>query len=611
MLGSLVRLEKIMSYKSETIQAILPRINETFFLPAMQREFIWSAEDICDLFDSLMRRFPISTFLLWQIPRSEGNQIEAYKFLKTVHAVDNRSQPTELPRGRDIMLVLDGQQRLTALLVGLSGTYREKKGGGGAGNNQIVDKDLRLNLLHDGEVRDDDGKLEYEFRFWPRQHMTIAKHQLWFRVKNILEIETNIEDFIAMQIEYHDKNMERPLRQGEKEVIRRNLTRLYEAVSSDQTISYHVEAGDDPARVLEIFVRANDGGVKLSKSDLLLSTLTLHWRDGNPKELINDFVADLNRILSPGERVASRKNRLTKDFVMKSCIVLNDTSVAYDVNTFNKATCMDICRNWKEFSSAIQRAVEAAAAFGLRGRSLTSANALIPIAWYLYQRGPRVTLLEESREEDGNARRARLWLISALINHILSGSSDGMLAALRLAIGHGRRDFPTLSEMDEKVRLAHRTATSDEQTIKNILNINYEDETAFLAVSLLYDDRHWSRDSIDHIFSQKELKDTGRPDAQRVVNDIGNLALITSRENSEKSDRSLRDWRATRDPEFLKRHLIPDDTRLWHVDRYDQFLLARRRLIWNRMEELFLVRGREGQLATSAESPFDLRMPGD
>ncbi len=143
-----------------------------------------------------------------------------------------------------------------------------------------------------------------------------------------------------------------------------------------------------------------------------------------------------------------------------------------------------------------------------------------------------MTLLEESREEDGNARRARLWLISALINHILSGSSDGMLAALRAAIGHERRDFPTLSEMDEKVISAHRTAASDEQTINNVLNTKYDDETDFLAVSLLYDDWHWSRDSIDHIFSQRELKDTGRPDAQKVVIDLGNLALITSRENS-------------------------------------------------------------------------------
>ena len=49
-----------MSYKSEAVQAVLPRINSTFFLPALQREFVWTADQICELFDSLMRRYPIS-----------------------------------------------------------------------------------------------------------------------------------------------------------------------------------------------------------------------------------------------------------------------------------------------------------------------------------------------------------------------------------------------------------------------------------------------------------------------------------------------------------------------------------------------------------------------
>jgi uncharacterized protein with ParB-like and HNH nuclease domain len=45
-----------MSYKSETIAAVMPRINSTYFLPALQREFVWTADQVCALFDSLMRR---------------------------------------------------------------------------------------------------------------------------------------------------------------------------------------------------------------------------------------------------------------------------------------------------------------------------------------------------------------------------------------------------------------------------------------------------------------------------------------------------------------------------------------------------------------------------
>lgn len=107
-----------MSYKSETVAAILPRINSTFFLPALQREFVWTDEQICQLFDSLMRRYPISSFLFWQVPLEGRDDVEAYEFLRTVKESGNRAQLARIPGNRDLTFVLDGQQRLTSLLVG-------------------------------------------------------------------------------------------------------------------------------------------------------------------------------------------------------------------------------------------------------------------------------------------------------------------------------------------------------------------------------------------------------------------------------------------------------------------------------------------------------------
>ena len=115
-----------MSYRSETIQAVLPRINSTFFLPAMQREFVWTAAKICALFDSLMRRYPISSFLFWQIPVGEHEDVEAYQFLHSVSASGNRLHLAREHGTRDTTFVLDGQQRLTSLLVGLQGSYLDR-----------------------------------------------------------------------------------------------------------------------------------------------------------------------------------------------------------------------------------------------------------------------------------------------------------------------------------------------------------------------------------------------------------------------------------------------------------------------------------------------------
>ena len=69
--------------------------------------------------------------------------------------------------------------------------------------------------------------------------------------------------------------------------------------------------------------------------------------------------------------------------------------------------------------------------------------------------------------------------------------------------------------------------------------------------------------------------------------DFGNLALVIGDENSGKKDRPLDDWLATRSPEYLKRHLIPTDESLWHMKRFEEFLIARRNLIRERLQRVF------------------------
>src|SRR5260370_35920274 len=93
--------EELMSYKSETIQAVLPRINSTFFLPALQREFVWTPDQICPLFDSLMRRYPISSFLFWQVPVDGHDDVEAYEFLHMAKSSSNSAKLARWHGNRD------------------------------------------------------------------------------------------------------------------------------------------------------------------------------------------------------------------------------------------------------------------------------------------------------------------------------------------------------------------------------------------------------------------------------------------------------------------------------------------------------------------------------
>jgi hypothetical protein len=301
-------LEKLMGYKSEPIQAVLPRINSTFFLPALQGEFVWTADQICDLFDSLMRRYPISSFLFWQVPVDGRDDVEAYEFLHTVKESRNRAKLARVHGNRDLTFVLDGQQRLTSLLVGLQGYYHDRKTKSGKGSKTYVTKKLYLDLLHDGRVPDGDGEIYYHFDFFDYVPV-YSKSSHWFEVGRILNVDGDIKRLVERQVKAI-RDM-RALPSQDASIVEHNLTRLYEAMWSDDVISYHTEIDPDHERILEIFVRANSGGTKLSKSDLLLSTLTLHWGSENAREVINEFVDELNGMLT-------RKNRLDKDFVMKS-----------------------------------------------------------------------------------------------------------------------------------------------------------------------------------------------------------------------------------------------------------------------------------------------------
>jgi len=98
-----------------------------YFLPAIQREFVWSTTQIQALFDSVMRGYPIGSFLLWQVHPDDASDFTFYNFITDYH---EKSHPYaskgHVPSGSGLTAVLDGQQRLTALNIGLYGSHAER-----------------------------------------------------------------------------------------------------------------------------------------------------------------------------------------------------------------------------------------------------------------------------------------------------------------------------------------------------------------------------------------------------------------------------------------------------------------------------------------------------
>lgn len=111
-----------------TIKKVIEGIqSNAYVLPAIQREFVWDIEQIEKLFDSLMKNYPIGVFLFWQIATDSLQRFQFYRFMDWYHERDHKhNDPIELVGVHNATAVLDGQQRLTALNIGLRGWYAHK-----------------------------------------------------------------------------------------------------------------------------------------------------------------------------------------------------------------------------------------------------------------------------------------------------------------------------------------------------------------------------------------------------------------------------------------------------------------------------------------------------
>jgi uncharacterized protein with ParB-like and HNH nuclease domain len=580
-----------MSYRSESISLTVGRMNRQYFLPAIQREFVWKPEQIIQLFDSIMRGYPISSFLFWELKPENRDKWQVYKFLEEAQDGGTHNQRANTDGTTNLSLVLDGQQRLTSLMIGLKGNYIAKKKYKRWDNPDAWSKQrLHLDLFADPQLDNNSTEtgIYYQFAFMEQVPKPNGE-RYWFRVGRILDFDER-QKFDAFLDEQDDIFSEQGLSRSDRKLFERNLTRLYNAIHVDEVIAYYTEIDQDYDRVLDIFVRANEGGTKLSKSDLLLSMVTSSWDGVNARDEIFNFVDRLNTKLT-------RRNNFDKDFIMKSCLVLTDLPVAYKVQNFNNANLTTIRNKWSAIKKAVERGVDLINSFGIDRDNLTSNNALIPVIYYLYK-NPESTMRGSTPFEVRNAEQVRRWLIMALLNGVFGGTSDNMLRDIRSSLQPGEMvgadyDFP-IEAISATIRKAGRTVGFGDYVMDEALELSYGQRQTFLSLSLLYDDAAWGTMPFhqDHIFARslfkpKDLASTDRVSWIQRKEQLGNLCLLLAHENIGKQDMPVDEWLESRDSSFLKRHLIPEDKSLWKFDRFDDFIKEREVLIRQRLKALF------------------------
>ncbi|GAA8694571.1 hypothetical protein HpDR84_13940 [Helicobacter pylori] len=279
-------------FLDKSIKEVVDELNDRYFLPDIQREYVWlqkaDEKKIEQLFDSILRGYPIGSFLFWKLQKediaksdeqdSDKLNFQLYQFITNYdeRKPHNEKIRIEQIRRDDLSIVLDGQQRLTSLYIGLKGTRTLKKKNAKINNpNAYEEKRLYLNLKHQPNM--DNPEDNYQFEFHAKKPENDEKH-FWFKVGDILELESGV-------LNYVNEHREHRLEKNELDL----LEKLKDAFHNKQLISFFEEKEKNLNKVLNIFIRVNSGGVKLSYSDLLMSILTASF-SSDIRERMNKLV---------------------------------------------------------------------------------------------------------------------------------------------------------------------------------------------------------------------------------------------------------------------------------------------------------------------------------
>src|ERR1035437_6962852 len=160
-----------MSFQAPiSISDVISRIrSRRLLLPAIQREFVWGPKKVEWLFDSLLQGYPVGSFLFWQVRDSKAkSDFKYYEFLRTFRERYATHNPEFNTQGHiDFDAVLDGQQRLTAIYIGLTGTYAYKRPRIWWEDSEraLPTRRLYLNVVERGPDDDEESGRLYEFQF--------------------------------------------------------------------------------------------------------------------------------------------------------------------------------------------------------------------------------------------------------------------------------------------------------------------------------------------------------------------------------------------------------------------------------------------------------------
>lgn len=550
-------------------QALLNIQDYRYLLPAFQREYVWKAPQVEMLFDSLMKGYPISSMLFWKVTKKAKSQYRFYKMLdRYVESKHTHNEEFNTSLKEEFYAILDGQQRLTSLNIGLRGSYAYHKHYARYDHSENNYPTRHLYLDISKEYHEDENGQTYKFLFIDKavseeRILFEDKSGKWFLCGHVLQFDESydVSDFAT------DHSLSRD--------ERKMIERLHDVITNRPSINFYEEDTDNPDVAVNIFTRINSGGTVLNYADILLSIAIASWKKKDARTEIHKLVDDVN----------DKGFNISHEYILKAFLYLEHKDVRFRVRSFDNGFIDGIEDKWETIRDSVLELFTLIKRFGFGRSTLTSNNATLPILHYIYHKGHRNFASSIAAKEDRGI--IKKWLLKTLLLRTFGTTADRQLQNSRRALGQS-----ALLELFPAKRIEEELAQPrilQQDFIDALLATQKDNRYAFSILALLYNDMDYSQNfDLDHIFPSA-LWDESISD-WRTYNSIVNLQMLESSENRSKQDEPAEKWieRMTKNRDratFLASRLLPDTN--YSPTNFSEFVRLRTIILTQKIQDFF------------------------
>lgn len=522
------------------ISTVLEKIDEhQLFVPAFQREYVWKRDDAKQLIDSLIKEYPTGTMLTWETanpPELKGN----FQYNEKQGAV---------------RLLLDGQQRITTLYMLVNGNIPPYY------TAEEIMNDTRG--LH---VNVETLELSYYMK------TRMENNPAWQNITDVFQSKVS-----AFDLQTSFTEVGKVLDMEELKKLNNNINaivRIKEREFPEQTIPVKATIRE----AIDIFYKVNASGVALTDAELALAQISGYWpqaRDVFKAKLASlekeGFVFRLDFIvyvlLGCVYQLGSDMRKLhdaENDARLREAWTLLETQILdYVVNLLRNNAFVD---HSKEINSPYALVPIIVYCFNKNGTHLSDIEIRKVVKWFYYSqlRARYVSQLPQKLDRDLRIVSKSAKPFDDLLNIIQEDSRLEIVAAefVGRAIQH-----PLFSLMRWYFKSQGAVCLTTGLSLRKNMGSKYQLER-------------------DHIFPYSKLKAIGYGQENRVkyalAQELTNRAILTQVGNRSKSASDAAVYLSAvkeQFPKALAQQCIPDDPALWQIERYEEFLEERRKLL--------------------------------